>query len=618
MLGYEPNVCIQKLKEVGLGPACDGLGISFHCDSITKLDPTYHTMCGQAKVPYFPIPVTACENMKTHEMVYFSPKDFFKDCQAKGPDWGPSFCYCCCSCFANDTLVGLPKGQAPIYSIAAGDTVLSAAVTKADGNLKVTWSDTKVRFSEGTGKGGVQPTMVYIAFGDDQIEDIICSPDQPFLLSDGKYTLGGRLVPGQELVDRDGNPQVIKLVSIGNYTGGVHHISTNVPWEGSPNGHLILAGGVVAGDFDMQLKFPSINDSLKAHDLKNLPEIGTPEYDKVHVKLLKRSDTHFEFVASSDDDAETGGSDKVGGLFKTYRAQSAPLPYDAQAFFTPAQANDILKSGMQIPLSNPIPLTIFNTCAAQLKGFFPEIDFYYDEVNMEPNLYAFEAYGKKIVNVSGGLARVSGLTYEGLLMAMGHGVGSFYGGKPLNAMNYSAVGEADLYAFGLVAKRLWVSTPLMTYIMAAMEQWDKLFALVSPENAKGNPKDPLNNPSLDCRFETIQTAAAGGGLPECAGGDPLPKIWLEEASASSDDEVSLILSLGLMPEGADDPANYALSPEVTITEAKLSHQSDFNVKLTAKLEADTSYTVTIKNLESILGTGVDPDHDSCTFKTPKD
>ncbi|HTS27741.1 MAG TPA: hypothetical protein VMH81_17825 [Bryobacteraceae bacterium] len=616
-MGYDPAECLKNLNSKGLGPACQNLITPFHCDDVTGLDPGYHQTCFTAGIFYFPIICLVCRNTKTNQYVYFPSATFFTDCgnlHAKDPAWQAAQCYCCCSCLASDTLIAVPSGEVPIDSIQRGEEVLAASLSA--GGSRITWSTAKVRFSMGTSREGFQPMMVYIVFGEGAGRELICNTDQPFLLADGKFTTGGKLRPGQQLVDRDGKPLPVQLVSIGQYDGGVHHIATDEPWTGSPNGHLLLAAGAVAGDFALQSGFSDLPAELKEPNYDQLPLIGTADFDATaHAQHMTRADAVFEFVPSGKAAPGTLIRPTTSGVFRTYR-KVRDTPPGAQMFLTRDQADDIMTKGVQAPLSNPIPLTLFNTVKAQLSGFFPDIHFYYDAIDVSPNLYAFEAYGQKIVQVNGGLARMQGFNYEGLFTAMAHGVGCFNAGVPKNAAGYSAVGQADAYAFGAAARLNWVGDPFLTYVLEAMAQWKALFALVKPEHAHGNPKDPLNDPGLACRIKAIESATAGGGLPECAGGDPLPRISLERAVARSTEAVTLTLSLAVNNETGSDAANYTLDPPAPVTGAKLDASTGFVIHLEVMLKPDTDYKVTVHNLVSILGTGLDPAHVTVSFKTP--
>ncbi len=619
---YDPTVCLTNLKTKGLVPpgmACQQLTPPYHCENVINENPSYHQACATAGVLYFPVLCFVCYNKSTKKAKYFPSSTFIENCTAlhnQDANWEFDQCYCCCSCLANDTLVAIPNGFKAISTITKGENVLAASTEVKGDKLQMNWSSAEVNFSAGTGSTGHQPMMVYIVL-EDHLNDLICNMDQVFLLANGKYSKAGKLQPGQQLVNKDGNPVIIQLVSIGAYNGGVHHISTNKPWNKNPDGHLLLAAGVVAGDYTLQLHFSQLPDSMKDDVYDTKPSIGTPEYEATHTGKVKRSDVLFEFVEADSKSPQIGQRQMVSGLFKTYNVETSNVPYGAQALFTSEQAVDIVLNGSQAPLSNPIPRTIFNTIEAQLAGFYPEIDFYYDTIDLTPNVYAFEAYGRKVVQVSGGLARMKGFNYEGLFMAMAHGVSCFYGGDPKNVAGYSAVGQADLFAFGVISRQCWIGNPYITYIMTAIDQWQSIFALVSPKHAKGNPLDPLNDPSLDCRVKTIQSAAAGGALPECAGGVPLPNIALQKATATSDTDVVLNFSLAIENDSATNVSNYSLSPNAKVKSATLDESTGLIVHLKVDLKLGTQYTVTVQNLVSILGTGLDPDHVSAAFESPR-
>lgn len=617
MADYDPTQCLKDLQDSGMTPTCQTLTPAWHCEDLTTAGGAYHRFCGNAGIMYQPIPMLYCGNPQTGISQYFPPDTMFAQCSALGAPWQGGTCYCCCSCFANDTMIGTPHGNKEIYLISKGEEVLAGSLVPNGGKTQVEWSRTGVSFSSGTSAHGHQPLMVYLSLRGKDRQELLCNMDQPFLLADGKFTKAGKLHPGQQLVDKDGNPLTVELISIGAYNGGVHHISTEAPWSNDPSGHLLLAGGVVAGDYTLQLHFDHLPAWMKEPQYDAKPLIGTPAYEEVHGGKLNRSDVFFEFVGANVRPENSERRQLASGLFKTYRVAAKDIPYGAQSLFTPDQAIDIAKNGAQTPLSNPIPMSTFNTITAQISGFFPDIDFYYEPLETLPNVYAFEAYGKKVVVITGGLARMKQFSYEGMFMAIAHGVSCFYGGAPTNGFGYAAVGQSDWFAFGVISRLVWIGQPYVSYITGAMAQWNALFEFVSPEHAQGNPLDPLNDPSLDCRFKTIQSAAGGGNLPECAGGAPLPKISLQKATALPDGEVTVNLSLAVEPKTGTNVANYVLSPKARVTSAMVDRTTGFIVHLEADLKAGTKYELTVQNLVSILGSGVDPERDSTTFQSPE-
>jgi hypothetical protein len=165
--------------------------------------------------------------------------------------------------FASDTLIAVPVGTAPINTLKVGDRILAASIARAAGAIKLNWSVTRVGFSDGTG-GGVPAMMIYITYLDgNQPRKLICTTDQPLLLASGQLEAADRLTPSQQLLDRDGGSVAVQSVTLGGYIGGVHNIATDVPWSGNPNGHLLLAGGIVAGDYILQVYLGNVADAEK-------------------------------------------------------------------------------------------------------------------------------------------------------------------------------------------------------------------------------------------------------------------------------------------------------------------------------------------------------------------
>jgi hypothetical protein len=140
----------------------------------------------------------------------------------------------------------------------------------------VRWDAAKVDFSAGT-CGGQQLNMVFIAFNGPQ-QDLMCTLDQPLMLTDGKLTTASRLMPGQALLGKDNQPAVVERVSMGLYNGGIHDIATNRAWDKTPEGHLLLANGLVVGDYYLQLYFDDLKPQYKQDGYAAFPRIGTKAY----------------------------------------------------------------------------------------------------------------------------------------------------------------------------------------------------------------------------------------------------------------------------------------------------------------------------------------------------
>ncbi|WP_264537468.1 hypothetical protein [Flavobacterium sp. N1736] len=161
------------------------------------------------------------------------------------------------------TKITTPDGTKPIERIENGDTVLAFSSKLESGKIKLTASNQTVSYSAGV--EGQRSLMVYFDLRnfDDSRIDLICSLDQPLLLINGKYARAGKLGKGQELVNKEGNPVTINSASMGYYQGGIHAIVTNAPTNKLPDGHLLLANGIIIGDFIMQSHFDQLDNAIK-------------------------------------------------------------------------------------------------------------------------------------------------------------------------------------------------------------------------------------------------------------------------------------------------------------------------------------------------------------------
>lgn len=587
--GYDPNVCRQKLSAQDLNPPCPDP----HCLDIWE-GGVYHSVCGSDAQYYWPVQTIGCFNSGTNAWQFFPPKQVAGECGkliAQDPNWGFATCYCCCSCFANGTAIATPNGEVAIATLVAGDEVLAGSMHGG----AVQFAPATVQFSQGTGSGGKQPAMVYIVYGPDN-RAMVATPDQPFLLADGRFVTGSRLVPGQQLLGTDGTPRQVTTVSLGSYTGGVHHIATSNAWEGTTDGHLISAGGVVVGDFVLQLHFPEVPQSLKVDDHDTLPLIGSERYTRVH-----------SHVFAANEGLTFGSTDAIGVVthdqFRTYATQTN-LPPGAVSFLTPDQAEEILDLGTQRPVSDHTGYALATAAINLLSGFHRDIVFDIEWNMVEPNVYAFHQYGQQFVVLSGGLIRTPGMFYEGLTMALAHGVARLMAEAPTGGSPaMSCTGQADFLAFGVISQRVWFGNAWAGQVMAAYKQLSGLLGQVK-KNAAGNVNDVCGEPGIACRLEAISSGLAGGSLPACAGGPAAAAITLESVTATGSD-VALLFSQAITPATAMDLSNYSITPAAKVTAARLDADKDFIVHLTVALQPG-KYTISVTGLESPYEGVLDP------------
>jgi hypothetical protein len=193
------------------------------------------------------------------------------------------YCYCCC---------GMVEGAAmtmavdrttfkPVHEFAVGDKVLVA--TKPDLSA---WEQAPVAFSSGTGPGSDSPT-IQVRYGDpSQPETLIVAARQLFLLAGGKLKQASRLVAGQDqLVRADGSATPIIDVMGGIAADTLHRIATSTEPATRLAGHLMVANGVVCGDYALQLgNLEQTAPDLLVAGHADLPELGSPAYARSFAK----------------------------------------------------------------------------------------------------------------------------------------------------------------------------------------------------------------------------------------------------------------------------------------------------------------------------------------------
>ncbi|MFE2865913.1 hypothetical protein [Embleya sp. NPDC059259] len=542
---------------------------------------------------------------------YFDANSIHDDCAALntglgGSYWQVASCVCCCACMAYGTPIATPEGDRAIESIARSEQVLAGSLS-GDGVLS--WRPTVVTFSDGS-EGGTNHTTVHLTFGADAGVggELVCSADQPVLVRTGgrpRWVQASRIHVDDTVVTADGAAIPVRSVAVGAYTGGVHHIGTDEPSDESTDGHLLTASGIVVGDYYLQLRFDDIPDDAKVEDLEDRPHIWTPAYARRHERHRFETSVAFATVAGHRPLVEYTGS------FTAYQTRSDYAQAPSAALFTPEQAADIQRNGEQLNLTNPIRKAEIEHLFRHLTGFYPDIVFHLDWYTAEPNVHAVRQYGRKIVVVTGGLARTTALGHEGLLIAIAHGIQRHEGDRPLGTDGFLAVGAADHLAFALTSRTYWWPTEWPEAVPEALEQFEKLFSYVTEENAAGDPAHPLDAPSLHCRLSAMKSGAALGGLPVCAGGAPAILLALEQARAVGN-LLTLTFNTDVDPVSSGNPHAYTIDPPVDVTPERDPH-SGLVVRLTGVFETDRSYTVTAHDLTSVAGAPLDPGHHSRTF-----
>jgi hypothetical protein len=144
--------------------------------------------------------------------------------------------------FGAGTGIATPQGTVAIETLKVGSEVLAASGSPSH----LTWSPVAVVLIHSTPP--LQPEVCYIAF--DEGRNLICTHDQRFMRHDGTLAPAIDLAARDKLLDQDGNDVLIVEIIMGTYSGELYHFATTL--EPPIEGHLILAGGVVAEDFQLE------------------------------------------------------------------------------------------------------------------------------------------------------------------------------------------------------------------------------------------------------------------------------------------------------------------------------------------------------------------------------
>lgn len=619
---YDPQTCYNNLIGGGFHPcpSDQGTGLNYHCGAVAD---SYHTWCVQHDL-YTPISwneaynVTKCapdqyyDNNPSvcdpHVFSSYNAMNSWVTSQPNPSQWGIRPCFCCCACYAYGTQIAISdKETKSVESFFPGDKVMAGSLSVTAGKkLSLTWDKATVVYSMGSGpmtsgEKAVNDVLV-VSYGKGQ--EIICTPDQVFLLSKGKLKYAHQLnLIDDSLTAPDGSAVKINSITRMKYKGGIHHISTSSKPTVNPNGNLLNSNGVVTGDYSLQISAAQMGNLLETG-----PHIGSEEYDKMHKNYIKGV---FHY-SRENDDAANGPSLKDHLHF--YVKNNDLIPATAKRFVQEDQAFEIdANAHFRAPL-DPVNSSVVKTLFRMFNAFYTDVHFFLDETDTTPNAYAFEAFGQKQVVISGKLMRVDTLFWQGLSLILAQCVASFgqYEKKP--KMLPRAV--ADLYTTKYILRTVFPFNEEDVYNQA-IPQITTLFSYVK-KHAGGNPKHPKSFPSLDCRLQTYAAGQFGGDLPECAGGPVIPVpfmvYWAQYDPAAQ--TVTIAFNLDIDPKTVSEPGNYTFTPAVEVTSAELGSDTK-QIVLGCTLKAASNYLVSVTGVKSVSGEDIVTDGNNyARFTTP--
>ncbi|MBR8656552.1 hypothetical protein KDH83_24875 [Achromobacter sp. Marseille-Q0513] len=527
-------------------------------------------------------------------------------------------CYCCCGCLAYDTSIAVALGETrAIQDIRVGDPVYVAM----DADLK-TWQQIPIRFSSGTG-GDSNSSMIQVRFGDsDSPESVISTRNQLFLLPGKKLKRASTLVPGQDhLVRPDGSTvPVLDLVS-GKFSKGVHMISTSNATTTDMAGHLIIANGVICGDYSLQLThLEEAKPSLMAGGKEELPEFGTKEYGLRYKHLF--ADAFKAHVATTKLDVAAEHAESGPEGFTPYAlVRSLSIPENATAFLTLEQARDIEANAPRAPIHSGAGKDITAYLFKLFKGFYPTVHFYVDDTTELPNAYSFINYDIPVVVINGGLIRTNVVQYESLAFVIAHQLGVLFGGSPKGEDGFTCKGQADYAALVAIFPYVWFGYYSSPMLRPAIEQTRALFEFIDPKNRDGLPGNHCNLISIDCRLAAMESAVSFMPLPECAGGPPTATLEVTGAVAAPTTAggyaVTISFNEKLDVETAQELGNYGFNPLAPLTSASVPSTDYTTVVVLADLQPGTEYVVSVQDVLSSTGHPLVRGRSSASFTTPK-
>jgi len=450
--------------------------------------------------------------------------------------------------------------------------------------------------------------MIFIGFGEGR--QIIATPDNLFLMSNGKLKRADRLVPSKDqILTAEGSSLGVTAVVSGQWTKGLHHIATGLEFTGSLDGHLINANGIVTGDYCLQINQHELVKMRLMDDPALVPALGSSEYARMHGHLLTMARTS----AKADDVRVPAGFKPFTLIDNVY------IPDNAATLFTKAQAQDIVGHPQSTfrAVYDDAGFESMRYLVRLFKGFYPDINVTIDKTNPEFNTYAFEMYGAKHLVISGEILRMNDLYQEGYQFILAQGIARLLGEKPVAENGFTYVAAADFYAFSSVLRTVNYM-PASDFYNKVLQQVMMLLGRISPANAGGNPADLVNDPAVGCRIASLNTGIFGGVVLPCACSDLALLSAFSDSAEPDNLLLQLIFDKPVNPASVKDLYNFAFqSTDASATlpkvvSAGVSGQDGEEVVLQLQSPLDQEFTVTVQDIVSVGGSVLN-DKKSATF-----
>ena len=423
-------------------------------------------------------------------------------------------CYCICSCLGDGTDITLSDGKdISVQQIVPDQTRILAA------GLDLAFKSYVVKQKSLAPPAETLNTL-YVTYSlNGKSITLVVTASHPFLLygTPPRIVGAGKLQPQDLLVDRNGKAVSIDKIDWGSYNSSFWEIATvmEVP-DANLSGHLVVAGGVVTGDFAVEtyVNYPLGTPTPLGNTLiRDRPVVGSREWIAAHGK----------------------SSGTVPVMVKGHKFTPASL----HAVKVPAHASDFLPRWQAEWFERVAPKRPYNDAYALelcewlldrvFRPLYKDVEFLFDWYSDEVNTHSWVDGKKKYVYLSGGLSRVEAMDYDGVALALAHEVGHLYG-KPDHAVGgvvpgVTCEGEADFFGAAIVLRNIWFGEFYFSGTQRAIDQVKALYAYLKLQGSKGEHYDGAalrldkagrGYPSDKCRISTWEAAMSTPHKPACA------------------------------------------------------------------------------------------------------
>lgn len=422
-------------------------------------------------------------------------------------------CYCICSCLGEGTEITLGDGntRAVQYIRVNQDKILAAGLDLKFHDVLVTQQSFAPRAKTAN--------TIFLSYHVEgrQLASVV-TQSHPFLLYDSRKIVGAALLsPSDRLVDRNGKPVTIESIRWGTYEGSFWEIATSLTQpDANLSDHLIVAGGVVIGDFAVEtfINYPT-SDAVPFGDAIRLdgPVVGSREWIAAYGVPTVSAD-------------EVASIDVNGNRFIPASAQRIHVPAHASDFFPEWQADWFLAVAPKRPYNDPYALELCEWLLDRVfRPVYPEVEFLFNWYSEEVNSHSWVDNGRKYVYLSGGLARMEAMDYDSVALAIAHELGHLYGKPDGSPSGVTCEGEADFYGAAVGLRNVWFGEYYFKGTRQAIDQIKQVYGYLTAPGEQGKryeantartDKQGRRYPSNECRIETWEAGMSSPKKPACA------------------------------------------------------------------------------------------------------